>query len=738
MSKKRKKQQTTIQQGLMSLFAAAAAGMALIRAVVSVTGFYFFVPVIMLGTVIGMAAWLPYVLTRRKKLCILFGVAPFAVISVLLRGKLWNILADGIVLPIFESMDTYFRNNMYPAKKVSAFGTVEMTFGILFLCLAILCLLMILWGYRGQKVTGILLVGCICALPFLTGNTLDGAGALAAGLSVLFLVMPDRKRAGWYVIVTAAAAVFAGMFFPRIVLDQIFQTPVPIWEYAESFVYGDTAAGGVSDGRLGDVEEVRESGRDQLEIVLSEFPEQTLYLRGYVGVVYEDNEWKRTRDTGGLGENELARQREREFTRASDNAGYYGWQTMKTEIRRLGANSRYAYIPYISRGDQSYYYDLYAEGNASDYEADTVLVQEVTDLEYFPSFEDTGEDQEYLEAIRDLYTEVPKETEQLFDDMAGSVYETGIVSMAGNIRDQLGNMAIYTKSPGRTPRGEDFLTWFVENQKGYCVHFASAGVMLFRINDVPARFVSGYVARPEQFEETEDGTYKAVLDDSMAHAWPEIYVDGLGWMPVEVTPSAGIPAGISQENGQAETPQEPDTPSPQDTPEQPSEVPQTDPAATSEDDPGQNTENPGSGISVREKRNLYASCGIGILLVGVGAAAVLLRERRWRKLRKNRDKQGHYLDIYRFLFDLLSWKQKGKELSEDVQETAEILEKIYGIPREESEVVLEKAYEIVFGNGKANRQQQRNLWKICENVRKQIQRNLSFSEKISFLYRKGF
>lgn len=126
------------------------------------------------------------------------------------------------------------------------------------------------------------------------------------------------------------------------------------------------------------------------------------------------------------------------------------------------------------------------------------------------------------------------------------------------------------------------------------------------------------------------------------------------------------------------------------------------------------------------------------MLVGVGAAAVLLRERRWRKLRKNRDKQGHYLDIYRFLFDLLSWKQKGKELSEDVQETAEILEKIYGIPREESEVVLEKAYEIVFGNGKANRQQQRNLWKICENVRKQIQRNLSFSEKISFLYRKGF
>ena len=182
MSKKRKKQQTTIQQGLMSLFATAAAGMALIRAVVSVTGFYFFVPVIMLGTVIGMAAWLPYVLTRRKKLCILLGVAPFAVISVLLRGKLWNILADGIVLPIFESMDTYFRNNMYPAKKVSAFGTVEMTFGILFLCLAILCLLMILWGYRGQKVTGILLVGCICALPFLTGNTLDGAGALAAAL----------------------------------------------------------------------------------------------------------------------------------------------------------------------------------------------------------------------------------------------------------------------------------------------------------------------------------------------------------------------------------------------------------------------------------------------------------------------------------------------------------------------------------------------------------------------------
>lgn len=57
------------------------------------------------------------------------------------------------------------------------------------------------------------------------------------------------------------------------------------------------------------------------------------------------------------------------------------------------------------------------------------------------------------------------------------------------------------------------------------------------MNGIPARFVSGYIARPSEFEETEDGMYLAELDDSTAHAWAEVYVEGCGWLPAEMTPA---------------------------------------------------------------------------------------------------------------------------------------------------------------------------------------------------------
>ena len=51
----------------------------------------------------------------------------------------------------------------------------------------------------------------------------------------------------------------------------------------------------------------------------------------------------------------------------------------------------------------------------------------------------------------------------------------------------------YTLSPGTTPEGRDFVDYFLfENQKGYCVHFASAAVALLRSQGIPARYAEGY------------------------------------------------------------------------------------------------------------------------------------------------------------------------------------------------------------------------------------------------------
>ncbi len=71
--------------------------------------------------------------------------------------------------------------------------------------------------------------------------------------------------------------------------------------------------------------------------------------------------------------------------------------------------------------------------------------------------------------------------------------------------------------------------------RGYCVHFAHSAVYLLRSQGIAARVAVGYAVDNQM-----RGTGSAVLIlGSMAHAWPEIYVDGIGWVTLEIFPENG-------------------------------------------------------------------------------------------------------------------------------------------------------------------------------------------------------
>ncbi len=117
------------------------------------------------------------------------------------------------------------------------------------------------------------------------------------------------------------------------------------------------------------------------------------------------------------------------------------------------------------------------------------------------------------------------------------IYENGVtyLQLVNCIADYLASKAVYTTSPGKTPDGEDFIDYFLfEQKKGYCVHFASAATMLFRMYGVPARYVEGYTV-----DGLEAGV-KNIVMDTQAHAWCEIYVSNFGWVTVDVTPGGRI------------------------------------------------------------------------------------------------------------------------------------------------------------------------------------------------------
>ena len=96
----------------------------------------------------------------------------------------------------------------------------------------------------------------------------------------------------------------------------------------------------------------------------------------------------------------------------------------------------------------------------------------------------------------------------------------------------------YDEKPGELPERiqtpADFLDYLLfEKQEGYCSFYATAFVLLARNQGIPARFVQG-------FSVPKDDAQSVTVTSSMAHAWPEAYLEGIGWVPFEPTPGSKV------------------------------------------------------------------------------------------------------------------------------------------------------------------------------------------------------
>lgn len=74
-----------------------------------------------------------------------------------------------------------------------------------------------------------------------------------------------------------------------------------------------------------------------------------------------------------------------------------------------------------------------------------------------------------------------------------------------------------------------------KTRRGYCYHFASAMVLMCRSINIPSRLAVGYTRG--ETRDTEDDLYIVRGED--AHAWPEVYIDDIGWTAFEPTPGIG-------------------------------------------------------------------------------------------------------------------------------------------------------------------------------------------------------
>lgn len=234
------------------------------------------------------------------------------------------------------------------------------------------------------------------------------------------------------------------------------------------------------------------------------------------------------------------------------------------------------------------------------------------------------------------------------DDLYHYSYAVSYVTVAEAVADLLDELCEYDPRAPLTPDGEDFVAYFLtESHSGYCMHFASAATLMLRTLGIPARYVSGFTAELAAGETVE-------VPDSAAHAWVEIYLEGYGWYPVEVTPSYDGPA-----DGESASPSL--SPS---LPLRPSQTPEASQAPEATPTPGQSAGVNGDNSSQANGSALQLLRLLGTVLACLaGAAAIVglvwlgqylpkhLRAKRLSALDTNRAA----LEGYRCLTRLKKW-----------------------------------------------------------------------------------
>ncbi len=127
-----------------------------------------------------------------------------------------------------------------------------------------------------------------------------------------------------------------------------------------------------------------------------------------------------------------------------------------------------------------------------------------------------------------------------FDAFTGKEKPANDYRKALAIRDFLKTTFKYSLKPTAPPEHADFVSWFITNNdskdsvpSGYCTYYASAMAVMARIVGIPSRYCEGY-AMPSKTN--EDGVY--VVRSNNAHAWAELYFEGVGWIPFDATPAA--------------------------------------------------------------------------------------------------------------------------------------------------------------------------------------------------------
>ncbi len=136
--------------------------------------------------------------------------------------------------------------------------------------------------------------------------------------------------------------------------------------------------------------------------------------------------------------------------------------------------------------------------------------------------------------IYQLYTNIPEQIPERVVELAKEITasHSSTYDKVKSLEDYLRKNYEYNLYTNYPPEEQDFVDYFLfDGKEGYCSYFASSLCVMTRAVGIPSRYVEGFILPKEK-----DRYSRYLVTNQNAHAWAEVYLEGIGWITFEATP----------------------------------------------------------------------------------------------------------------------------------------------------------------------------------------------------------
>ena len=377
-------------------------------------------------------------------------------------------------------------------------------------------------------------------------------------------------------------------------------------------------------------------------------------------------------------------------------------ETEEVRIELVAAGSSLLYLPYYTAVD--FDSDAYANGSGIEYSLRHMSYEGSYRVLSLPANLRDAE-LAYRQFVYGSYLSLPESTRDALLDIAEENALNGddVLESVSLVAEFVRNSAVYNIDTQPYP-SEDYAVYLLtEGTEGYCVHFATAAAAMYRALGIPARLVSGVLA-------------EAVADTPVEvrrlneHAWVEVYLDGIGWLPVEVTPGT-LDGSVGEGREEPAETTQPDAGESQSTP-----VPVPSPAPDSGNEPGAEL-NP---IRADTKQPDAGGKSTPVLLALLAVLALLAAPFLWYLGRRQRWK-----------------KQLGGERNKAAISIWRCAKRICSFGGEMPPVIAQTAQRAFYGRGLTGDHELDAPRQALEQLREAIYRSLPWYKKLIFQFIHG-